>query len=135
MMTLVIEWAIAALLVLGGLFGLIGSWGLLRLKDRMQRLHAPTKATTIGIGTALIALAFEVWLIEGRFALREVLVAVFLFATAPLSALFLAKAHLFRDIPPETLPPTGSAAPWASFAANQEEDAVISDQMVKKPPA
>jgi hypothetical protein len=53
---------------MGGLFGLIGSFGLMRLKDRMQRLHAPTKATTVGVGTALIGLAFEVWLNQGRLA-------------------------------------------------------------------
>ena len=41
-MDLLIDIALAALLILSGLFGLIGSWGLLRLRDPMQRLHAPT---------------------------------------------------------------------------------------------
>ena len=40
-MSLLIDIALAALLILSGLFGLIGSWGLLRLRDPMQRLHAP----------------------------------------------------------------------------------------------
>ncbi len=119
-MTTLVEIIVAALLVIGGLFGVIGSWGLLRLKDRMQRLHAPTKATTVGVGTALIALAFEVWLTEGRFAWREALVAVFFFATAPLSALYLAKAHLHRSVPRGRVPPTGTAADWATFTPDSQ---------------
>ncbi len=118
-MTALAEIAVAVLLVAGGLFGLIGSYGLLRLKDRMQRLHAPTKATTLGVGTALAAVAFHVWLAEGRFAFREILVAVFFFATAPLSALFLAKVHLFRDIPRDSLPPTGTGSDWAGLAPDR----------------
>lgn len=114
-MTALAEIIVALLLVAGGLFGLIGSFGLLRLKDRMQRLHAPTKATTLGVGAALVAVAFHVWLAEGRLALREVLVAVFFFCTAPLSALFLAKVHLFRDIPRNSLPPPGTGSDWAGF--------------------
>lgn len=114
-MTALAEIIVALLLVAGGLFGLIGSYGLLRLKDRMQRLHAPAKATTLGVGAALVAVAFHVWLAEGRLALREVLVAVFFFATAPLSALFLAKVHLFRDIPRDSLPSPDTGSDWAGF--------------------
>lgn len=114
-MTTAVEIFVSALLVIGGLFAIVGSWGLIRLKDRMQRLHAPTKATTVGVGTALIALAFEIWVLQGRFALREVLVAVFFFATAPLSALYLAKAHLHRSVPRDQIPPTGTDSDWATF--------------------
>lgn len=122
-MTMVVEYIVAALLVIGGLFGLVGSYGLLRLKDRMQRLHAPTKATTVGVGTALIALAFEVWLIQGRFAWREALVAVFFFATAPLSAIYLSKAHLFTAIRRDGVPPPGNGDDWASFSPDHPEEA------------
>lgn len=114
-MTAVLEIIVAALLVIGGLFALVGSWGLIRLKDRMQRLHAPTKATTLGVGTALIALAFEVVFLKGGFAWREVLVALFFFATAPLSALYLAKVHLHRSLNRKDIPPSGTTSDWASF--------------------
>ena len=33
----------------------VGSLGLIRLPDFYTRLHAPTKATTLGIGSVLIA--------------------------------------------------------------------------------
>ncbi len=103
-----VEILVAALLVIGGLFGVVGSWGLLRLKDRMQRLHAPTKATTVGVGTALIALAFEVWLTEGRFAWREALVAVFFFATAPSRPSTWPRRTCTARFPRASIPPTGT---------------------------
>ena len=116
-MTQVLEIVIAALLVLGGLFGLISSYGLLRLRDPMQRLHAPTKATTVGVGTALIASAFSLVLVGGPVTWAEALVALFLLITAPMSALFLAKVNLHRTVDRATLPPTGTARDWATFDA------------------
>ena len=113
-MNLAIEILISALLVIGGSFGLIGSFGLLKLREPMQRLHAPTKATTVGVGASLIAAALTMAWQTGAASWQGVMVAVFLFLTAPLSGLMLAKAqrHLAR---PE-LPPTGTQAPWAGEA-------------------
>ena len=45
---------ISALLVIGGFFGLVGSYGLVKLPDPMTRLHAPTKAATLGVGAVLL---------------------------------------------------------------------------------
>jgi multicomponent K+:H+ antiporter subunit G len=112
-MNLLVEGLISALLVMGGLFGLVGSIGLLKLRHAMQRLHAPTKATTIGVGSALIASALELLWQTGVATWQEVLVAIFLFMTAPLSALYLAKAHLHAMTDQSVLPPTGTGAPWA----------------------
>ena len=49
-MPLWLDALVAALLVLGGLFALVGSYGLAKLGDFMKRLHGPTKASTLGIG-------------------------------------------------------------------------------------
>ncbi len=114
-MTELAEILIAALLVLGGTFGLIGSYGLLKLKDPMQRLHAPTKATTIGVGAALVAPPLALVLVGQGITWQEILVAVFLFLTAPLSALYLAKTHLLRGIDPQTLPDSATGSPWATL--------------------
>lgn len=110
----VTEWALAALLVLGGIFGLIGSWGLIRLQDPLQRLHAPTKATTIGVGAALVAAGMDLAFTEGVISWQEALVAVFLFVTAPLSALWLARVHLWQRIARDSLPPP-ETGDWAVF--------------------
>lgn len=113
-MTLLIDIALAALLILSGLFGLIGSWGLLRLRDPMQRLHAPTKATTVGVGAAMLAAALALPWTNGSFSLGEVLVAAFLYLTAPLTALYLARTHMHRTVDRRSLPQPGTGARWAS---------------------
>ena len=41
--------------LIGGVFALSGAVGLVRLPDFFMRLHAPTKATTLGVGGMLIA--------------------------------------------------------------------------------
>jgi multicomponent K+:H+ antiporter subunit G len=112
-MTLFIEILVSALLIIGGLFGLIGSFGLLKLRQPMQRLHAPTKATTVGVGASLIASSLSLYHLTGAVTWHQLLVMVFLFLTAPLSALLLAKAHQHTTINRADLPKTGTGAPWA----------------------
>lgn len=110
-MSLAVDILISALLIIGGSFGLIGSFGLLKLREPMQRLHAPTKATTVGVGASLIAAALTLLWQTGSANWQGVMVAAFLFLTAPLSGLMLAKAH--RHLSRPDLPPTGTKAPWA----------------------
>ena len=112
-MSMAVEVLVSLMLVVGGLFGLVGSIGLLKLRDAMQRLHAPTKATTVGVGAALIASALYLLWQNGVATWQEVLVAIFLFMTAPLSALYLAKTHLHTLPDRSVLPPSGTGAPWA----------------------
>lgn len=120
-MPLYLEIAIAALLVTAGVFGLIGSFGLIKLSDPMARLHAPTKATTIGVGGVLIASMLHVWAAEGRVSFHELLITIFLFATAPVTANFLAKMHVLHVIDRKTLPLTGTGTKWATLP--QQADA------------
>jgi multicomponent K+:H+ antiporter subunit G len=114
----IIIWVVAALLVVGGVFGLVGSYGLLKLKDSMQRLHAPTKATTVGVGTALVASALDLVLQGGPLTLHEVLVACLILVTAPLSALFLARLTIHRSVDRASLPDTGTGRDWAVCEAD-----------------
>ena len=48
----------ALLLVLGSLFSFVAALGMLRLPDTVIRMHAATKAGTLGAGLILIAVAF-----------------------------------------------------------------------------
>lgn len=112
---MVVEILIAALLVIAGGVGLIGSYGLVKLTDPMQRLHAPSKATTLGVAAVLLASMLYFGLIAGRPSWHEALIVLFLFATAPVTALFLAKVHLHHSVPRADLPPTGTARDWATF--------------------
>jgi multicomponent K+:H+ antiporter subunit G len=114
-MDFALELVISFLLVMSGIFGFVGSYGLVKLRDTMQRLHAPTKATTLGVGGVLIASILYVYLSEGRVSFHELLVTFFLFLTAPVSANFMAKAYMARNIREESLPPTGREVGWASY--------------------
>jgi multicomponent K+:H+ antiporter subunit G len=93
-----IEWIVSAVLLFGAFFVLIGSVGLLRFPDFFSRLHAPTKATTLGLGAMLLASMLYFALLQHRPSLHEVLIILFLFLSAPVSAHLLAKAalHLSR---------------------------------------
>ena len=81
-------------LVVGGLFALIGSIGLVRLPDLFMRLHGPTKATTLGVGGILIASMLHFSTRAGVLSLHELLVALFLLVTAPVSAHLVARSML-----------------------------------------
>lgn len=85
---------LSLLILIGATFTLIGSLGLLRLRDFYSRLHAPTKATTLGVGSLLIASAVFFSHQDEGLSLHEVLVTLFLFITAPVSAHLMAKAAL-----------------------------------------
>lgn len=112
-MELIWEIAVSAFLVLAGIFALVGAWGLVKLPSPMTRLHAPTKATTLGVGGVLIA--SMIWSIgsHGVLSFHELLITLFLFLTAPITANFIAKANLHRADPPEDLPPLPEGQLWA----------------------
>ena len=114
-MDFLLELLIAFFLVASGVFGFVGSYGLVKLQDTMQRLHAPTKATTLGVGGVLIASILYFFLAEGRVSFHELLITLFLFLSAPVTATFLAKTWLARNVGPESLPPTGSDHGWAIY--------------------
>lgn len=111
----IVEILVSALLVIGGLFALVGSYGLLKLRDTMQRLHAPTKASTVGVGSALIASMIYFLVFEGKISWHELLITLFLFLTAPITANFIAKAQMHRSVREEDLPKTGVGSDWATY--------------------
>lgn len=85
---------LAILIILGGFFTLVGSIGLFKLPDFYMRLHGPTKASTLGVGAILIASSVYFSSKSGDISLHEVLVTLFLFITAPVSAHLMAKAAI-----------------------------------------
>jgi multicomponent K+:H+ antiporter subunit G len=115
-----LDLALSAVLVGGGIFALVGSYGLLRLDRPMQRLHAPTKATTIGVGAALLVSALDL-LDQGYVSWQELLITLFLLLTAPVSALFLAKTLILRGEADPDLPDSGTGSPWATLAPDRSE--------------
>lgn len=93
-MNAVFEIALAALLMVGSFFILVGSFSLVKLSDFFKRLHGPTKASTLGVGCILIASVGYHAIGGENPQLRELLITAFLFITAPISAHMMAKAAL-----------------------------------------
>lgn len=105
----VIEWAAAILIVTGAFFLLVGAIGMVRLPDFYMRLHAPTKSSTLGVGGVLLASLLLGWS-QGQPGVAELLITLFVFVTAPVSANLLAQAALHLNLPsrarqPEALVP------------------------------
>ena len=94
-----IEVLISLFLLIGASFALIGSIGLIRLPDFYMRLHGPAKATTLGVGGVLIGSMVFFRTRGDGISLHELLVTLFLFITAPVSAHIVAKAALHIKLP------------------------------------
>jgi multicomponent K+:H+ antiporter subunit G len=113
-MSAVAEYLVVALIAVGTFFVLVGSIGLAKLSDFYKRLHGPTKSSTLGVGCILIASIGWHALLDEGLGLRELLITVFLFITAPVSAHLMAKAALALHpgdrpaSPPDPPPPDGS---------------------------
>lgn len=90
--TSITDWLIAGLLIFGALFVFLGSLGLARLPDFYMRLHAPTKASTLGVGAILLGSTLYFSSRGEGLSAHEILIVAFLFITAPVSALMMARA-------------------------------------------
>lgn len=87
----------ALFILLGAGLTLTGSLGLLRLRRFYERVHAPTLGTTLGAACVLIASAICFSVLQTRPVVHEILIAVFVTLTTPVSLMLLVRAALFRD--------------------------------------
>jgi multicomponent Na+:H+ antiporter subunit G len=81
---------IEILILLGMFFLSIGTLGLLKLSDTLERMHATSEATTLGVG--FIVLAGAVNFYPDGVYLSALLVLIFLFLTAPTGAHMIARS-------------------------------------------
>ena len=88
----------------GALFILVAAIGVLRFSDLLMRMHASSKASTLGVILVLAAVAVHTWQIA--VSARIVLICAFLLATAPVAAHAIARAAYRRGLKlsPETDP-------------------------------
>ncbi|KAB2311081.1 cation:proton antiporter [Betaproteobacteria bacterium SCN2] len=87
----------AFLLVCGGLLTVIGSLGLLRLREFYARIHAPTMGSTLGAGCVLIASMLASSALAERPVIHELLITVLILITSPVTAMLLMRAAMFRS--------------------------------------
>lgn len=89
-MELLAALVVAFLLVAGALFALVAAIGIVRLPDLYSRMHAASKAGTVGSG--LLLLAVGVHSQDLSILARALAGFVFFVLTAPISAHLLARA-------------------------------------------
>ncbi|MEM7527990.1 MAG: monovalent cation/H(+) antiporter subunit G [Pseudomonadota bacterium] len=87
----------SAILLIGAGFALIAGIGLLRMQDVFMRMHASTKAGTLGVG--LIMLGAAIGFDDGWAAARSVGAFVFLLLTAPVAAHMIGRAAYLAGTP------------------------------------
>ena len=92
-----IEFIGGVILIIGAAFSLVAGIGLARLPDLYVRMHAATKAGTLGAGLVLLAVALEAQQLE--VAVRAMAGLVFLFFTAPIAAHLLGRAGYIAGVP------------------------------------
>jgi multicomponent Na+:H+ antiporter subunit G len=97
------------LLLTGALFVFVAALGIVRLPDLLMRMHAATKAGTLGAGLLLIAVAVSAP--ETSVVARALATIVFLLLTAPIAAHLIARAAYH----------TGEAALWERTCIDELE--------------
>lgn len=82
--------AVSLLMVVGALFSLVAAIGLVRLPDVYSRMHAASKAGTVGSGLLLLAAGVHAG--DAATLARAAAGFIFFILTAPIAAHLLAKA-------------------------------------------
>ncbi|WP_437732073.1 monovalent cation/H(+) antiporter subunit G [Sorangium sp. So ce1335] len=85
-----IDGLVLASVIIGVFFMFVASLGVLRLPEFTQRIHAPTKAATLGLLFLLLALSLSAR--EGPVVTKALLALLFIGTTAPVGAHILARA-------------------------------------------
>src|SRR5690554_6185740 len=89
---------VTALLVLGSSIALIGALGLMRLPNFYQRIHATAITVTLGTGCILIASMIYFTALRSRLVIHELLITAFVLLTAPVVAMLVMRAAVYRDL-------------------------------------
>src|SRR5690606_11827307 len=101
---------VAFLLILGGLITLIGTLGLLRLRRFYQRIHGPAITITLGAGCMLVASMVYFTVTQSRLVIHEVLITAFVLMTAPVVAMLIMRAAVYRNLRAVRATGSGDAA-------------------------
>jgi multicomponent Na+:H+ antiporter subunit G len=104
---------VIALVLLAGLFfHAVAALGVMRLPDFYTRLHAVSKAETLGV--ILTVSALVLWVGPSLLAVKLALVAVFLFLANPTSTHAIARAALRTGLRPWRRDPESPAGRGAA---------------------
>lgn len=88
---------VAVVMVSGAAFALAGAVGALRLSTFYQRVHAPTLGSSMGMLLILASSILYFSLTRGAPIFHDILIAIFLSLTTPISLMLIVRAALARD--------------------------------------
>lgn len=101
---------ILSLFLLGGSFFIfIAALGIFRLPDLYTRMHAGTKASSLGVG--LFAIAAGIYFFQFWVLVEALFIIIFIFLTTPVSAHMIGRAGYFMK-----------AHIWRGTVANELEN-------------
>ena len=89
---------VALLLIAGGAIILVGAFGLMRLPTFYQRIHGPAITVTLGTGFILAASMLYFSVLRSRFVAHELIITAFVLLTAPVVAMMIMRAAVYRDL-------------------------------------
>ena len=120
-------WAalLTSFLVLAGAgLTLLGAIGTLRLGSFFERVHAPTLGTSWGTGAIVLGSMVYFCVLGSRLVVHELLIAVFISITTPVTLMLLARAALYRDRTEESgnVPPRSSLKRAEAHARRDDRD-------------
>jgi multicomponent K+:H+ antiporter subunit G len=88
---------VSMLVVAGAALTLVGSLGLLRFHTFYERVHPPTLGTTLGVAFVLLASMLLFSTLRTRPVIHEIVIAVFVVLTTPVTFMLLMRAARHRD--------------------------------------
>lgn len=91
------EWIVSLLLIAGSLFMLIAAIGVVKLQDVYMRMHAITKAASLG--AILMLLAVVLWHPQWIVAIESFMVVIFVIFTAPIGTHMIGRVAHRMDVP------------------------------------
>jgi multicomponent Na+:H+ antiporter subunit G len=86
-----------ALMVIGAALMLLAAVGMVRMPDLYSRMQSATKASTLGVGCTMLAVAVD--FADAAITTRVGLIVAFVFLTAPVSAQMIGRAAYYVGVP------------------------------------
>ncbi len=87
----------AIFLLVGAFFVLVAALGIVRFPDLFTRMHAGSKASTLGLGCILVAVSISFPMVA--VVAKSILVLLFVFLTAPVAAHMIGRAAYLLKVP------------------------------------
>ena len=91
------EAVIVVLMVVGAVLMLLAALGMVRMPDVYSRMQSATKASSLGVGCMMLAVAVD--FADLAITTRAVLIVAFVFLTAPISAHMIGRAAYYVGVP------------------------------------